>query len=47
MAHLHGLHTSGMIVALLFMTLGPLRLFFNSVIKNIFLEVACETAKRS
>lgn len=33
-------------VALSPVTPGPLRLFCNSVIKNVFLEVVCETAKR-
>lgn len=47
MAPFHELHTWGVMVALLLMTLGPLRWFCNGVIKDIFLEVVCETAKRS
>lgn len=43
---LHGLHTLGVVVAQWFMTLGPLKLFHNSITKNMFLEVMCETAKR-
>lgn len=46
MALLYGLHALGAMVAQSFMTLSPLRSFCNSVIKNIFLEVVRETAKR-
>lgn len=47
LAQLRGLHTSGVMVAWSFMMLGPLSSFCNGVIKNIFLEVVCETAERS